>query len=296
MKTVLITGLTGFVGSHVARLLSRSGWAVHGVKRSTSSTEGLKEAAEKITFHDLDRQPLDEILNVVPKWDAIIHVATNYGRGNESPSQLAIDNTHFPLEILERIVAKKVPVFINTDTCFTIDYKYLRPYTLSKKQFVQWGQILTEGTGTKFVNFVLQHPYGPGDRSTKFVPAMAKQCLESTGTIDLTPGDQKKDFVYVGDVAEAYQLVLEKLDRLPVGFSQFEVGSGKAVAIKQFVELLHRLTNSKAKLNFGGLKYRDAEIMFSQADSSPLHTLGWRPIVSIEEGLLRLLREDFGRM
>ena len=295
MKHCLITGLTGFVGSHVARLLVRSGWVVHGLKRATSSIDGLKDVSDQIEFHDIERTPLDDLFARVPKWDAVIHVATNYGRGNESPSALAKDNTHFPLGLLERAVARKVPAFINTDTCFTTDYKYLRPYTLSKKQLVQWGQILTEGSQTKFVNLELQHPYGPGDRPTKFVPAMAKQCLESTGTIDLTPGDQRKDFVYVGDVAEAYQLVLEKLDRLPAGFTQFEVGSGKAVAIRQFVELLHRLTHSKAKLNFGGLKYREAEMMFSQADSSPLHALGWRPIVSLEEGLLRLLREDFGR-
>lgn len=292
MKHCLITGLTGFVGSHVARVLARTGWAVHGLLRPTSSVESLKDVAEKITFHDLDRTPLDEVF-AAAKWDAVVHVATNYGRGNEPPSVLAADNTVFPLSLLERAVAAKVPAFLNTDTCFTTDYKYLRPYTLSKKQFVQWGQILTEGTPTKFVNFVLQHPYGPGDRPTKFVPAMAKQCLESTGTIDLTPGSQKKDFVYVGDVAEAYQLVLEKIDKLPPGTTTYEVGSGKAVAIKHFVELLHRLTNSKATLNFGGLKYRDAEIMFSQADSSALRALGWQPIVSLEEGLLRLLREDF---
>ncbi|MFO0938481.1 MAG: NAD-dependent epimerase/dehydratase [Gemmataceae bacterium] len=292
MKTCLITGSTGFIGSHVTRLLVRSGWRVHSLKRSTSSCDGLKDAAASITFHDLETTSLDDLFSATP-FDAVIHVATNYGRGNELPSRLATDNTIFPLTLLERSLAKKVPVFLNTDTCFTTDYKYLRPYTLSKKQFVQWGKILSEGTETQFVNFVLQHPYGPGDRGTKFVPAMAKQCLESTGTIDLTPGDQRKDFIYVGDVAEAYQLVLDKRDQMPAGFTQFEVGSGKAVSIRHFVELLHRLSHSKAKLNFGGLKYRDAEIMFSQADSSALQALGWRPIVSLEEGILRLLREDF---
>jgi nucleoside-diphosphate-sugar epimerase len=158
---------------------------------------------------------------------------------------------------------------------------------------VQWGSILSEGTATKFVNLVLQHPYGPGDRPGKFVPAMARQCLTSTGTIDLTPGEQKKDFVYVGDVAEAYQLVLAKAASL-ANFTEFQVGSGKAVSIRHFVELLHRLSHSKAALRFGGLPYRDAEIMFSQADPAPLLALGWRPIVSLEEGLLRLLRDDFG--
>jgi nucleoside-diphosphate-sugar epimerase len=235
----------------------------------------------------------DRLSFTAQPFDAVVHVATNYGRGDDPPSRLSGDNTHFPLTLLERAVRHGVPTFINTDTCFTIDYRYLRPYTLSKKQFVQWGQVLCDGTKTKFVNMVLQHPYGPGDRLTKFVPAMAKQCLESTGgTIDLTPGEQKKDFIYVGDVAEAYQIVLEKVSRF-ASFTQFEVGSGKAVAIRHFVELLHRLTQSKAILNFGGLTYREAEIMFSQADTAPLQALGWRPIVSLEEGLLRLLRDDF---
>src|SRR5262249_16111433 len=154
----------------------------------------------------------------------------------------------FPLRLLERAVAAKVSVFVNTDTCFTTDYKYLRPYTLSKKQFVQWGRILCDGPGTRFVTLVLQHPYGPGDRPTKLVPAMIRECLTSTGEIKLTPGEQRKDFVYVGDVAEAYRFVLEKATDLPAGFSEFEVGSGTAIPVRQFVETVHRLTNSRATL------------------------------------------------
>lgn len=293
MKTVLLSGVTGFIGSHVARRLVRAGWAVHGLKRSTSFLDSLADVKDGITFHDVDRDGVNAAFRSVPRFDAVIHLATNYGRGSDSPSLLAEANTLFPLTMLERAIASRVPIVLNSDTCFTVDYKYLRPYTLSKKQFVQWGQLLCEGSPTRFVNCILQHPYGPGDRPTKFVPAMARQCFESTGPIALTPGEQKKDFVYVGDVAEAYKLILDKAETLPAGFSQFEVGSGKAVSIRQFVELLHRLTRSKATLNFGGLSYRDGEIMFSQADPSALHALGWRPIVSLEEGLLRLLREDF---
>jgi nucleoside-diphosphate-sugar epimerase len=288
MKQCLVTGATGFVGGHVVRTLVRAGWRVSAIKRVSSSTDALADLP--IDWHDLETADLDRLVSA--DIAAVVHIATNYGRGNDRPSQLAADNTLVPLRLLERAVAAKVPVVVNTDTCFTIDYRYLRPYTLSKKQLVQWGKVLCEGTATKFVNLVLQHPYGPGDRPSKFVPAMAKQCLESTGVIDLTPGEQKKDFVYVGDVAEAYRVVLESADRF-ADFTELEVGSGKAVAIRQFVELLHRLTRSKAKLNFGGLKYREAEIMFSQADTAPLQALGWRPIVSLEEGLLRLLRDDF---
>jgi nucleoside-diphosphate-sugar epimerase len=282
VKIVLLTGATGFVGGHISRTLVASGWQVHAVKRPTSDVSGLTGLA---TFHDVYDLPQDLFSRV----RAVVHAATNYGRGDDPPSTLAADNTLFPLRLLERAIAAKVPVFINTDTCFTTDYKYLRPYTLSKKQFVQWGRIFCDGPGTKFVNLVLQHPYGPGDRPTKFVPAMIRECLTTVGEIKLTPGGQKKDFVYVGDVAEAYRLVLEKADDLPVGFSEFEVGSGAAIPIRHFVETVHKLTKSRAKLNFGGLPYRDEEIMFSQANIARLAALGWSPVTTLEDGLVRTI-------
>lgn len=277
MKAVVLTGATGFVGGHVAHAFVAGGWTIHALKRPTSDVSGLPAG---IVFHDIDSLPED----IIPHVGAVVHVATNYGR-NDPPSALANDNTLFPLRLLERAVAAKVPLFVNTDTCFSTDYKYLRPYTLSKKQFVQWGRILCDGSATKFVNLVLQHPYGPGDRPAKFVPAMIRECLSGTKEIALTPGGQKKDFVYVGDVAEAYRLILEKAGSLPAGFSEFEVGSGRAVSIREFVEAIHRLTGSKSMLRFGALDYRDGEIMFSQADMTRLSALGWKPVTSLESGL-----------
>jgi nucleoside-diphosphate-sugar epimerase len=274
-----VTGVTGFVGGHVAKTLLAAGWHVLAAVRPSSDTSGLPDG---ITFHPAAGVPA----SVFAGLRAVVHVATNYGR-SDPPTVLARDNTLYPLSLLETAVAAKVPLFVNTDTCFTTDYKYLRPYTLSKKQFVQWGKILCDGTNTKFVNLVLQHPYGPGDRPAKFVPAMIRECLTAKEEIRLTPGEQKKDFVYIGDVADAYRLILEKADVLPPGFGEFEVGSGTAVSIRQFVETIHRLTGSKAMLNFGALDYRDGEIMFSQADVSRIFALGWSPTTSLLEGLKR---------
>jgi nucleoside-diphosphate-sugar epimerase len=281
VNAVLLTGATGFVGGHVARVLVAGGWDVHALKRSTSDVSGL---AGRTSFHDSDSLPASLFTRV----RAVVHLATNYGRVDPA-STLAADNTLFPLRLLERAVAANLPLFVNTDTCFTTEYKYLRPYTLSKKQFVQWGRILCDGSNTKFVNLVLQHPYGPGDRPAKFVPSMIRECLTAKEEIRLTPGEQQKDFVYVADVAEAYRIVLKKVDDLPAGFSEFEVGTGRAVSIRHFVETIHRLTGSSAKLKFGALDYRDGEIMFSQADISRLVALGWTPKTSLEDGLIRAI-------
>jgi nucleoside-diphosphate-sugar epimerase len=124
---------------------------------------------------------------------------------------------------------------------------------------------------------------------------MIQECLDSTGEIALTPGEQRKDFVYVGDVVAAVLTVLEGLDRLPPGPTDLECGTGEAVSIRGFVETVHRLTASRATLRFGALPYRENEIMLSQANPGDLRALGWEPRTTLEAGLRAILREDFGR-
>lgn len=218
------------------------------------------------------------------EFDAIVHCAAAYGRQSDSHASLLDANVLFPLELFDHARANSTRTFIYLDTCFTLDYPYLRPYTLSKKQMVQWGQLTPEDGTLRFINLQLQHPFGPGDRDGKFVPWLIKQCL-SSGTIDLTAGTQAKDFVYVSDVADAIHDLLLAESTLAPGFHEFECGRGEAVPVREFVEAVHRLTDSNARLNFGALPTRENEIMFSCANTSPLCDLGWRPKVSIEQGL-----------
>jgi len=119
--------------------------------------------------------------------------------------------------------------------------------------------------------------------------------LDAAGDIALTLGEQRKDFVYVGDVAAAFLAVLDNLGKLPAGAVDLECGTGQAVSIRAFVETIHRLTGSRAALRFGALPYRDGEIMLSQADPTALRALGWEARVSLANGLRATLREDFGR-
>jgi nucleoside-diphosphate-sugar epimerase len=293
VKAVFITGVTGFLGSHLARRLVREGWEVHGLKRVSSDLARLSGLEGRITLDDVDRLPARELFATrVP--EAVVHLATCYGRGRETPSQVAAVNTAFPLTLLEEALARGVRTFLTMDTCYTLDYGHLQAYTLSKRQFAEWGQLLCPAD-RRFVNLRLFHPYGPRDDAAKFVPGMIKSCLTSQGVdIELTPGEQRKDFLYVDDFLSAVEALLRHADRLPGGGQTVECGSGQATSIREFVETVHRLTRSRAVLRFGALPYRPNEIMFSQADTAALRDLGWRPAFSLEQGLRAILREDFG--
>jgi nucleoside-diphosphate-sugar epimerase len=293
MSIAYITGVTGFLGSHLARALVRRGWEVHGLKRSTSDLSRLRDLAGRLTLHDVDRGPLDGLLPA-RKPDAVIHLATNYGRQDEPASHVVAANVVFPLALLEWAVRGGVRTFVNAATTYTLDYKYLQAYTLSKQQFAEWARLRTP-PGMRFVNLRLYHPYGPGDHASKFVPQMIRSCLASDGDIALTPGEQRKDFLYVQDVVSAVHTLLETPGRLPGGFVTLDCGSGRAVSVREFVETVHRLSGSRSALRFGALPYRENEIMFSQADPAALRALGWEPRVSLEQGIQNILREDFGR-
>lgn len=288
MKTYLLTGATGFIGHHLARRLLSEGHQVIATRRPQSNTAKLGELAGEIRWIDVGPAgAMEAALHRLPQVSAVLHLATAYGRGGQSVTEVLQSNMVFPLRLLEWAIEQEVELFVNTDTCFTPDYPYLRPYTLSKKQFSTWGGLVSEGTGTRFITLELQHPYGPGDGEGKFVPWIVDQCLHATGPIPLTSGQQQKDFIFVDDVISAYLHVCENWERLGAEVTTAACGSGQVVSIRDFVLCVWNACGGCATLNFGKLAQRPGEMMRSVADTTMLRSLGWKAEVSLEEGVAR---------
>jgi len=286
VKQVIVTGPSGFIGQHVVQHLLDAGWQVHGIARATSNTQYLRQAGMQV--HDCDL-PSADILQQVGVVDAVVHCAAAYGRDATNVSSVVKTNVLLPLRWLEAAVSAQVRMFIHLDTCFSLSYPYLRPYTLSKKQMVAWGSEIAGSSSTCFANLQLQHPFGPGDRAGKFIPWVIEQCLQVEQSVQLTEGTQKKDFVYVADVAGAVACLIDHRLELEPGFTEFPCGRGDAVPVRQFVETIHRIAASNAQLQFGAIPQRPGEPEISEADISALKRIGWSPEFTLEEGLRRTL-------
>jgi len=141
----------------------------------------------------------------------------------------------------------------------------------------------------QFVNIKLEHMHGPDDDSSKFTTWIVQSCLKNIVKIELTPGEQKRDFIYIDDVVDAYKLLLKKSRQLDIGFQEFDIGSGKAVSIREFVETVKRLTGADTELAFGAKPYRENEIMHSEADITKLLALGWKPKCDLIKGLKKTI-------
>jgi len=295
-KTILLTGATGFLGSHLLSALVKEGYKMVILKRSFSNTWRINHLLEQITTYDINIVPFEQVFEE-QKIDVVIHTATNYGRKGGTVSNIVDDNVLFGLKLFETALVYNTGMFFNTDT---LQSKYLSYYTLSKKQFVEWFNFFIDMKNIKIVNLRLEHMYGPKDDNTKFVTWLIEQMLSNHDIINLTKGDQKRDFIYIDDIVSVYLLLLKKSDTLSE-FNEFDVGSGSQITIKEFVYKLKNtieMVNQRsvlANLNFGSIPYRKGEEMDVIENLDPLSRLGWKPHVKLDEGLKMVVKDFFER-
>lgn len=132
---ILLTGVTGYLGSYIANALIKNGYQVIGLKRKTSSLFRIENILTKLTLHDIDDLDLASLFQFYGKIDVVLHTATCYGRKGENVNDIVSANLTFPLNLLNEAVNSGVELFLNTDTALE---KILNPYALSKEQFTEW--------------------------------------------------------------------------------------------------------------------------------------------------------------
>ena len=294
---ILLTGVTGFLGSQLLIDLLDKNYEVVALKRSFSNTVRIRSILgdKKLHLFDIDLVDSGEIFKMY-SIDTIIHTATEYGRNQTPVFKILEVNLLLPLRLAELGIINGVKTFINTDTYFNkgkSSYSNLLNYSLSKKSLLFWLAKLSGNLNV--INIVLEHMYGAYDSETKFVENMIQNiAVQRVPRISLTKGHQKRDFIYMGDVVSAYLILVEYGRNHNFLLETFELGSGRCTKIKDFCKEIKSLSNSPTILAFGDIHYRADEIMESKADISKLQRLGWSPTFAVSEGLERILNEYDG--
>jgi CDP-paratose synthetase len=280
MKTLLITGINGFLGSHLAKYLTPY-YNIIGLEHSGKNLSRLIGCDYKIFSVE---RGIPDSLFTEQHIDAVIHTATFYGRNNESPKAIANANLFIPFELLDRAIQNNCSLFINADTVLD---RYTNYYSLTKHQFHDW--LYMRKNEIHVTNIQMEHIFGPGAQSNNFIISMAEKLLQNEPSIDLTLGEQQRNFVYISDVVQAYKFILEHEFNRKNAYANYQLASNELITIHELMNMLKKISGGTTKLCFGALPYRENELMLSHSDNSSLSALGWKPQVLLHEGLSRTI-------
>ena len=282
-KKLLLTGGTGFLGSHLLPNLVRKGYDVIILKRSFSNTWRIKDVLSQIKSYDVDKIEIKRVFDE-NEIEGIIHLATDYGRkmDNNDVIQMSKANIELPTELLALGTNYGISFFVNTHTYADSEYSL---YSAMKSAFMGIASFFIANHQFKFINMRLEYMYGERDDYSKFIPFVIKSILDGQ-EIRATKGEQKRDFIYVQDVVDAYLKVLDNLEDFNEEFVEFEIGTGESASLKYFVSRIEEGIGKKANIKWGALRYRKNEIFDSKAGMEKAKEyLGWYPKYDIRSGL-----------
>lgn len=290
-RVAIVTGATGFLGSHLTAGLAERGWEVHVVVRPTSSLDvlGRHRSAVEVHVDDGTHDGLATALKGVEA-DVCFHLATHFV-GRHAPDDIAPmveSNIGFPTRLADVLAGPGSPIFVNTGTIWQqVDGSPYRPaalYAASKQACQDMLQFYADEGLLRVVTLALYDTYGPGDRRRKLL-TLLREAQGSGRTLPMSPGDQLIDLNYVDDVVEAFLAALRVFDDGSDGAKRYAVRSGAPVSLRRLVEVIEEVTGAPVPVEWGATPYRPREMMTYWTADPVLP--GWAPTVELAEGLRR---------
>ena len=305
----LVTGGAGFIGSHIVKELIRQGQKVTVLDNlSNGEWHILSSVKDKLTFIQGDISNFSTALNATKGVDYVLHLAalTSVAKSMETPLQTAqinVQGTANMLEAAKRCGVKRV-VFASSAAVYgnrpLFPYKEetppdcQSPYAWSKISGEELCQLYTHSYGVETVILRCFNVFGMGQNPNSAYAAVIAKFMQLAAEnkplgIDWD-GLQSRDFVSVKDVVQANLLAATK----GVPGEIYNVASGHTYTLLELADTIEKV--SGRKLDRVSRPKRPGDVHESSADISKITALGYKPSVTLEEGLREMWVEKIKKV
>ncbi len=303
---VLITGIEGFVGRHLARFLLSQGMEVSGSSRkplSASLEDHTLAQAAVFTADLMNKEDVDAVLEqtspeLVFHLAAQAHVPTSWSDPEGTLTNNIIGQLHLLQSLVEHCPDATVLVVGSNEEYGPADESSLpikedallkpaNPYAVSKVAQDVMAYQFYVGTGLKCIRVRPFNHIGPGQREDFVASAFAKQIAEAEigiGEPIVKVGNlsAKRDFTDVRDIVKGYLLAVVHGDPGDV----YNIGSGKAISIQYILDFLISKAKVKITSEIDQSRFRPVDVPIVYCDYSKFNKkTGWAPTIPIEQTL-----------
>ena len=297
-RTVLVTGASGFIGTHLVGALLSEGGTVHAIRRNPSS--GTRLPFDGIYWHTADILDVESLSRAISaaKPEIVFHLAAYGTTFDQRDTLLSLRvNVEGSLNLWNALGDATVRL-VHTGSCGEYgqakgqvkESALCEPtwtYPATKNASVTILSTLGRETGREVVTLRPFGPYGSADDPRRVIPHTILSLLRGE-TVRVTAGEQLRDYAHVDDQVQAF--VAAGVAPLPRTGVIYNVGSGEIVRLREALTTIAEAVggDALARVDFGAVPYRPSEVWEMCCDiSAARRDLGYTPKISLPEGIGR---------
>ena len=300
----LVTGGAGFIGAHIVKELVRQGQQVTVLDNlSGGNLKNLAPVKDQITFIQGDICDFADVMDACDGVDYVLHLAAliSVAESMEKPRETAEINVQGTVNVLEaaKQCGVKRVVFSSSAAVYgtrpelpyeeTTPIDCQSPYAWSKQAGAELCQLYTKAYGLEAVALRYFNVFGPGQNPNSAYAAVIAKFMQLAAEnkplgIDWD-GLQSRDFVSVKDVVQANLLAATK----GVPGEIYNVASGRTCTLLELADTIEKV--SGRKLGRVSRPKRPGDVHESSANIAKITALGYKPCVTLEEGLREMWAE-----
>lgn len=296
---ILITGVTGFIGSNVASHLANENHEIYGVSRNERNNWRLEDQKDRIRLVGSDVSSYERTYSTVEniKPDGIIHCA-QYGAYPTEKSNKAMFDTNVGglFNILDVSTKFHVNWLINCGTSFeysgskesiaeSFSSNPNSSYGISKATGSNMLDLYSRIIDTKLMTLRIFQAYGPFEPKGRLVPYLLYNMINNLD-IHLNNPYLERDFVYIKDVATAFSNAIRVIDNLGT-HEIINIGTGTYTSIHDFANIGKKVIDSSSHISVGGSasKPEDRVDRIYADISKAMKLLNWSSKFQVMDGI-----------